>query len=163
VTRGRLWIAGALVLLAAGYLIVSSTINSARYYVTVAELRDMGSAAVGRSLTVSGAVQGLATDSSELEEKMTFDLVDIPTDEEVIDAAGGQEAAIHAAMADRAAPRVTVVYLGVPPDMLRDEAQAICRGVLASDGHFYADEILLKCPSRYEGDGNSVAVSGDTN
>jgi hypothetical protein len=31
--------------LAAGYLIVSSTINSARYYVTVAELRDMAVAA----------------------------------------------------------------------------------------------------------------------
>jgi len=33
---------------------------------------------------------------------------------------------------------------------LTNEAQAIMTGSLGEDGVFYADELLLKCPSRYE-------------
>jgi len=43
-----------------------------------------------------------------------------------------------------------VVYIGPKPDLLRDEAQAIMTGHMAADGIFYADELLLKCPTRYE-------------
>ena len=43
-----------------------------------------------------------------------------------------------------------MVYNGVKPDLLRDEAQAIMTGKLGADGVFYADELLLKCPTKYE-------------
>jgi cytochrome c-type biogenesis protein CcmE len=43
-----------------------------------------------------------------------------------------------------------VVYVGPKPDLLRDEAQAIMTGRLGEDGIFYADELLLKCPTKYE-------------
>jgi len=43
-----------------------------------------------------------------------------------------------------------VVYVGPKPDLLRDEAQAIMTGHVAEDGIFYADELLLKCPTKYE-------------
>ena len=43
-----------------------------------------------------------------------------------------------------------VVYVGVKPDLLRDEAQAIMTGQLGEDGVFHADELLLKCPTKYE-------------
>jgi cytochrome c-type biogenesis protein CcmE len=43
-----------------------------------------------------------------------------------------------------------VVYKGAPPDMLKEEAQAILTGSLQDDGSFLAEEILLKCPSKYE-------------
>jgi len=33
---------------------------------------------------------------------------------------------------------------------LKDEAQAIVTGKIGEDGVFYADELLLKCPTRYE-------------
>jgi cytochrome c-type biogenesis protein CcmE len=33
---------------------------------------------------------------------------------------------------------------------MRDEAQAIMTGRLGSDGIFYAEELLLKCPTKYE-------------
>jgi cytochrome c-type biogenesis protein CcmE len=33
---------------------------------------------------------------------------------------------------------------------MRDEAQAIITGHLGEDGVFYADELLLKCPTKYE-------------
>ena len=39
------------------------------------------------------------------------------------------------------------------PDLLQHEAQAIMTGRLGDDGVFYADELLLKCPSRYEESG----------
>jgi cytochrome c-type biogenesis protein CcmE len=38
----------------------------------------------------------------------------------------------------------------VKPDLLKHESQAIIRGRLGEDGRFYADEVLLKCPSRYQ-------------
>jgi cytochrome c-type biogenesis protein CcmE len=37
------------------------------------------------------------------------------------------------------------------PDLLQDEAQAILTGKLLDTGVFEADEILLKCPTKYEG------------
>jgi cytochrome c-type biogenesis protein CcmE len=33
---------------------------------------------------------------------------------------------------------------------MRNEAQAIMTGHLGDDGVFYADELLLKCPTKYE-------------
>jgi cytochrome c-type biogenesis protein CcmE len=146
----KFWIAGGVILLAAGYLIVSSTLNSARYYVTVAELHEMGETAQGRSLTVSGAVLGASVYEDEAQGWVTFTLVNIPSDDQEIEAQGGLEAALHAAVVDAGASRLDVVYMGGMPEMLRDEAQAICRGMLGTDGRFYAEEILLKCPSRYQ-------------
>jgi cytochrome c-type biogenesis protein CcmE len=43
-----------------------------------------------------------------------------------------------------------VVYVGVKPDLMRNEAQAIMTGHLGADGIFYAEELLLKCPTKYE-------------
>jgi cytochrome c-type biogenesis protein CcmE len=43
-----------------------------------------------------------------------------------------------------------VIYVGPKPDLLRNEAQAIMTGHLGEDGIFYAEELLLKCPTRYE-------------
>jgi cytochrome c-type biogenesis protein CcmE len=51
---------------------------------------------------------------------------------------------------DPNANRVDVVYIGPMPDLLRHEAQAIVTGRLGEDGVFNADELLLKCPTRYE-------------
>jgi cytochrome c-type biogenesis protein CcmE len=43
-----------------------------------------------------------------------------------------------------------VIYTGVKPDLLRHEAQAIMTGQLGDDGIFHAEELLLKCPTKYE-------------
>jgi cytochrome c-type biogenesis protein CcmE len=48
------------------------------------------------------------------------------------------------------AARMQVLYVGPDPDLMRDEAQAIVTGRLAADGVFHADELLLKCPTRYQ-------------
>jgi cytochrome c-type biogenesis protein CcmE len=57
---------------------------------------------------------------------------------------------LHAAVNDPTQPRLKVVYNGVKPDLLKNEAQAIMTGKLGADGVFYAQELLLKCPTKYE-------------
>ena len=54
--RGPYILAAGAIVVAAIYLLVSGTVQSARYYVGVSELLAMGSEAQSRSLTVSGAV-----------------------------------------------------------------------------------------------------------
>jgi len=44
-----------------------------------------------------------------------------------------------------------IVYNGPKPDLISEpHAQAIVEGHLSADGKFYADNLLLKCPTRYE-------------
>jgi cytochrome c-type biogenesis protein CcmE len=43
-----------------------------------------------------------------------------------------------------------VTYAGIVPDTFRDCAGVTVRGVLGQDGVFRADEIVAKCPSKYE-------------
>lgn len=45
---------------------------------------------------------------------------------------------------------VTVRYEGVVPDTFKDDAEVIVTGVLADDGHFEGEELIAKCPSKYE-------------
>ena len=57
---------------------------------------------------------------------------------------------LYQAVNDPSRQRVSVVYVGPKPDLLRGEAQAIMTGKIGADGIFHADELLLKCPTRYE-------------
>ncbi|MFO0725009.1 MAG: cytochrome c maturation protein CcmE [Myxococcota bacterium] len=45
---------------------------------------------------------------------------------------------------------VTVRYSGVVPDTFKDDAQVIVTGKLGEDGVFVANDLLAKCPSKYE-------------
>jgi len=63
---------------------------------------------------------------------------------------GGMAVVLNQAANDPTLPHLDVVYEGVRPDLLKHEAQAIMTGSLGADGVFYAEELLLKCPSRYE-------------
>ena len=145
-------VAGLLIVAAVVYLIYSSTGGAASYYTTVDELQSMGGEAQGRRLTVSGAVltDSIVYDSSL--PRVTFTIVQVPGDPEEVKRQGGLEAVLDAAVNDATASRLVVVYDDVKPDLLDGKAQAIARGQLGEDGRFYADEVLLKCPSRYEAD-----------
>lgn len=52
------------------------------------------------------------------------------------------------------AERVRIVYQGVKPDTLVNEAHAIVTGKLGPDGKFHAgnspDALLLQCPTKYD-------------
>ncbi|MEO8391844.1 MAG: cytochrome c maturation protein CcmE, partial [Chloroflexota bacterium] len=58
---------------------------------------------------------------------------------------------LHEAVSSSSATRMKVhLDNEVMPDLMKDEAQAILTGKLGADGVFYATELLLKCPSRYQ-------------
>ena len=132
------------------FLIVTSLQSSSQYFLTVQELNEKGPAMVGREVRVSGAVLGdtIEYDSSTL--TLKFSIAHTPGDQKEVDAQGGLAAVLHAAVNDPSAPRLAVVYEGVMPDLLQNEAQAILTGKLGEDGVFYAEELLLKCPTKYE-------------
>ena len=145
-------VAGVLIIAAVIYLIVSSTGSTAQFFVTVAELQAMGDEAMQRNLTVSGAVLGETIDYDALAPRVTFTILNVPADNQEIERRGGLAQVLHDAIQDPTGPRLEVVYNSVKPDLLQNEAQAIVRGKMGADGRFYADELLLKCPSRYEED-----------
>lgn len=148
--RMKFIVGGVLILAAVVYLIVSSTQANAEYFMTINELKAGGTAVVGKNLRVSGAVVG---DSIQYDPKtltLTFEVANVPGDNKQIDAEGGLAAVLHAAVIDPSRSRVKVIYNGPKPDLLKNEAQAIMTGHLDSDGVFHADELLLKCPTKYQ-------------
>jgi len=146
--RGKFLIGGLLIIAAVVYLIVSSTQANAQYFLTVEEMASK--ATDGRDVRVSGAVIGDSIQYDPQALTLSFTIADVPGDNKVIEAQGGLAAVLHAAVIDPNRPRMKVVYSGPKPDLLRDEAQAIMTGHLGTDGVFYADELLLKCPTKYE-------------
>jgi cytochrome c-type biogenesis protein CcmE len=148
-SKTTLVIAGLLIVAAVIYLMVSSTGSTARYFLTIEELYALEGGAAERGVTVSGAVLGdtIAYDASV--PRVTFAMAQVPGDPKEVERAGGLAAVLREAVADPDAARLEVVYDGVKPDLLQHEAQAIVRGRLERDGRLYADEVLLKCPTRY--------------
>lgn len=130
-------------------LVITSIKGSAQYYYTVQELVS-GEAGRQTNLRVSGVVLGDTIQYDPTTFTLLFTIANIPGDNKEIEAAGGLAQVLHDASLDDAAPRLEIVYQGERPDLLTNEAQAILTGSLGEDGRFYADELLLKCPSRYE-------------
>ncbi|MFZ5822514.1 MAG: cytochrome c maturation protein CcmE [Chloroflexota bacterium] len=148
--RTKFLLGGFLILAAVVYLIVSSTQASAEYFMTIDELNTEGQAVVGKNLRASGAVVGDSIQYDPQTLTLTFTVAHVPGDNADIEAQGGLAEVLHRAVVDPDRARMTVVYEGPKPDLLRDEAQAIMTGHLGEDGVFYADELLLKCPTKYE-------------
>ncbi len=148
--RLKFILGGFLVVAAIVYLIVSSTQASAQYFLTVEELLAKGEAVYGRDVRVSGAVIGESIQYDPQTLTLKFTVAHIPGDNKDIEAQGGLAEALRLAVSDTSRKRLQVVYYGVKPDLLRHEAQAIMTGTLGEDGIFYADELLLKCPTKYE-------------
>jgi len=143
-------IGGLLILGAVVFLIWSSTAATSEYFLTIDELNAKGSEIVGRNLRVSGAVIGDTINYDAQSLTLTFEVAHVPGDQAVLEDEGGLAEALHQATIDPSRSRMKVVYVGPMPDLLRNEAQAIVTGKLGDDGVFHADELLLKCPTKYE-------------
>jgi cytochrome c-type biogenesis protein CcmE len=132
-SRVKFLVGGLIILLAVGYLIVSSFGSSAQYFLTVSELRTKGDTIVGDDVRISGIVHGDSISYDPQSLRLEFDVVD--------------------SLDDLSNP-LRVVYIGPKPDLMQHEAQAIIEGQWQGDGVFYAhdraDSLLLKCPTRYE-------------
>ncbi len=148
--RNKFLIGGLLILAAVVWLIASSTKANAEYFMTIDELKQQGQSVIGKNLRVSGAIVGDTIQYDPQTLTLTFDVANVPGDNKEIDAQGGLAEVLHQAVIDPNRNRMSVVYVGPKPDLMRNEAQAIMTGHLGEDGVFHADELLLKCPTRYE-------------
>ena len=148
--NAKFLVGGLLIIAAVVYLIVSSTQASAQYFLTIGELQARKAEMTGREVRVSGAVIGDSINYDSKALSLTFTVANIPGDNKEIDALGGLGAVLKAAVADTSQARMNVVYNGVKPDLLKNEAQAIMTGKYNDDGTFTATELLLKCPTKYE-------------
>jgi cytochrome c-type biogenesis protein CcmE len=139
------FILGGVILLAAvGYLIISGTLGGAAYFITVDEVVNNPEYA-GQTVRLTGAVIGdtIQYDSGNL--VLDFTIAHLP--KETPDLAYE----LYLASNSETATRLPVHMVNeVKPDLLQHEAQAIVTGYLGDDGVFYASELLLKCPSRFE-------------
>lgn len=143
-------IGGLLIIAAIIYLVVTGLQNTAQYFYTIEEIQSKGNSLVGKSLRASGAVLGDTIQFDPATLKLSFIMVNVSNDVKDIDRAGGLAQLLHNAVLNPTAARMKVVYSGPRPDLLKDEAQAIVTGKVGADGVFYADELLLKCPTRYD-------------
>ncbi len=148
--RAKFIVGGLLIGAAIVYLIVTSTQASAQYFLTVDELTERIGSEIGRDVRVSGAVIGDSVQYDPQSLTLEFSIAHVPGDNSEIEAQGGLGKVLYDAVNDPDRSRIQVVYIGPKPDLLRHEAQAILTGELGEDGVFYADELLLKCPTKYE-------------
>jgi len=121
--RSKFFIGGAIIVLAVGYLIVSSIGGSTAYYLTVGEVKAQGPSE--RAVRVAGTVVGDSIEWNAQELLLKF---------QIADDSGS----------------LAVIYNGPCPDMLRDGAEAVVEGRYIEEGFFEANNLLLKCPSKYE-------------
>lgn len=148
--NSKFLVGGFLILAAVVYLIFSSTQASAEYFLTIDELVQKQDSLIGKNVRVSGVVLGesISYDTSNL--RLEFKVAHVTGNNSEIESSGGLAEVLHQAAIDPTRNQLTIVYEGVRPDLLRNEAQAIMTGKLGDDGIFYADELLLKCPTKYE-------------
>lgn len=123
-------LAGAVIFLTIGVLIYTAFKQSSVYYMTVPELKSKGSSVIGQGLRASGQVKEgtIHYDSEKLILKFDIFETGIPTE------------LIH------------VTYKGIKPDAFKADVQVILEGKYNPDETlFKATTLLVKCPSRYEG------------
>lgn len=147
--RMKFIVGGVLMLAAVVFLIATNLTSQQEYFMTINEMMAQQSELAGRNIRISGVVLG---DTIEYDGKtLSFTIAHVPDSITEIDEEGGLAEVLHQAAIRTDTERVQVVLYDEPkPDMLKDEAQAIVTGTLGDDGIFYADELLLKCPSHYE-------------
>lgn len=124
------FIAGGLVIVGLiAYLIVSSISSAGAYYREVGEVLSQRDTLVGKNLRVSGNV---------VTESVTYDAAKLDLNFLISDPADSGK-------------RLAVYFHGVQPDQItREGASAIVEGSLGPNGVVEANNLLLKCPSRYE-------------
>ncbi|MBT3240063.1 MAG: cytochrome c maturation protein CcmE [Chloroflexi bacterium] len=143
-------VSGILLLATSGFsLIKTSPEASAHYYLTINEAIANDSYS-NMQIRISGAVIGDSIQHNQEKNELTFLLADLPADYSVVEKPGELLDLLENVVNDPNIQTIQVVFSGSPPALLVNKAQAIMIGEIQSDGVFYADEILLKCPSRYE-------------
>lgn len=136
------------------FLLISTTRNSLQYFLTVDELLASPASYETKDVRISGAVIGDSIQLNENDGTVQFTIANIPGDHKLIQQMGGMAKVLADAVADPDANRLNIIYRGAKPDLLKNESQAILTGKMIDNRTFEADEILLKCPTKYQGAAN---------
>jgi len=133
--RLRFLIGAALVVGALIFFGLSGFQEGKAYYLTLAELRQMGSDALGKRLRIAGTVQ-----EGSIEHR-------------------GEVLAFELRQENLSLP---VVYTGTSPvpDTFKGGVEAVVSGQMRDDGTFEAYQIQAKCASKYEARYGSSGDSG---
>jgi cytochrome c-type biogenesis protein CcmE len=150
--RLRFALAAAVLLGAVVFLIISGTANGGRYFITVDDVLTRPELA-GKTVKLTGAVIGSTIRFDADTRTIHFTIANVSDDLSKIETDGGLAKVLHLAVNNPQAKRLEIVVPNqAMPDLLKDEAQAIVTGKLRADGVFEANELLLKCPSKYTSD-----------
>ncbi|MFC5865594.1 cytochrome c maturation protein CcmE [Acidicapsa dinghuensis] len=130
----RIAIAAVIILGTIGYLAYSGAAANQSYYVTVAEMHNMGDKAYKTHLRVEGFVKPDTIQQSGTH--VTFVLTEFES---------------HNPKATPNPHFVVVNYQGSepPPDTFKGDAQALAIGTFGKDGVFHATQLQAKCASKY--------------
>lgn len=118
-------IAVVVILVAVGYVLVTSMSESAVFYYTVSEVAAQQEELSGRALRVAGKV--------------------VPGS---IESDGG--GLLHEFVIEEGGSTIPVIYRDIVPDTFQDEAEAVVEGSFDENGTFQATFLMAKCPSKYE-------------
>ena len=125
--RGRLLIGGVILLAALIYLGSLAFQSATVYYFTVGELLDKETPVSGETVRING---DLLPDSFQREPSSILARFTL------LDPDSGQQ--------------MNTVYEGVVPDLFfNPHSQIVAEGQYGSDGVFYAEQLIVKCPSKY--------------
>ena len=139
--RARFLILGTVVVLSLGYMIYAAFPGNALYFLTVTEFMDRDAVHDGRILRVSGKL----VDGSFLRQD--------------------QSTVSHFQLSDEGAgldgQHLRASYVGVLPDLFfNPHSEIILQGRYGTDNVFQADDILVKCPSKYQSLEEELRESG---
>lgn len=124
--RGLKYIVGSVAILGAiGFFVWSSFGSNVVYYVTLPEFQAQHAQLVGQTIRVNGPLDQSSIQMDQKTLTLKFNLKE----------------------GDMVVP---VVYHGVVPDTLTTGESVVAEGRLNTQGVFEADNILVKCPSKYE-------------
>ena len=126
--RTKFLLGGLFILAAVVYLIASAGKANAEYFMTIDELKQKGEQVTNKSLRVSGAIIGDTIQYDPQTLTLQFDVAHVPGENAEIEAQGGLAEVLHQAVVDTSRNRMHVIYVGVKPDLMRNEAQAIMTG-----------------------------------
>ncbi len=142
--RYKFMVGGLLILGAVVVLVLSGTMTGARFFISVDDLL-ANTDYVGQTVRITGAVVGETIQYEPSTGELQFAVAHLPNEYDDL------ATALHLASNNATATRLSI-YMSdeTMPDLLQHEAQAILTGQLGEDGIFYANELLLKCPSRFQ-------------
>jgi len=125
--KKRFILGGLIIVLAISYLGYTGFKSSATYYYTVSEFTEQRGAVNGENVRVNGQVVDGSIEKNITERTLRFNIIDLE----------GKDS-------------LSVVYQGIVPDAFKAGREVVVEGNLISSGVFEANNILTKCPSKYE-------------